>query len=948
MRVHLTTFLLLICISSFAQQNVLTQHNDLNRSGWNRNETRLNHNLLRSGKFGCVGTLAVDDEIYAQLLVAENVTIGKFTGSVLIAATVNNSVYAFDAKYSYKAIPLWQVNLSPAGQRAPNIFDLQDNVYGAPCGGNYRDFSGRMGIVGTPVIDTATGTIYVATKTIDANGKFYAYINALDIKTGQHRTGSPQLIRAQVVGTGDGSINGVLRFDAKYSNQRPALLLYQNTVYVATASHCDWGPYHGWIMGFDASTLALKYRYNTTPNGWAGGIWMAGQGPSVGADGNIYIVTGNGTTSESNTNFKGGRSESLIKLSPSLVLLDWFTPSNYAYLDQYDLDYGCDGALIVPNTSLTVSGSKEGISYVVDYNKMGRYNATNSQVKDTLEFNPNRGGYVHIHGSPVYAGLKNGEFVYAWAETFKIRQFAFNRTTGLFANTFKEGVRNLDNGMPGAMLSISSNGNDTASAVVWACFPSSGNANNQVRPGTLAAYNAADVSKGELWNSGLNPQDDVGNFAKFNSPTVVNAKVYVPTFSKVIKVYGPYCGNALTNLQYGNGNGLKAEYFSASSASAPFTNPNSVQLDGTVNFNWGQDAPADGISKDVFKVRWTGTLLPLTNDTYTIYVNASDGVRLYINNVLLINKWTDKTATTNAFNIALQKSVQYDIRLEYYSNTNPAYCNLQWSAPGICRQIIPTPQLVASTAKCSSNGTGLLAEYFSNTLPAASFPAVATVTTTVPVVNFDWGNGSPTGISNDLFKARFTGYVQSLDSGTYTFYVTSDDGIRLWVNNQLLVDQWIDQGATEYSGSITLAQCSKVSIRMEYYENGGDAVCKLLWKGPTFSKQVVPVNQLFLQPKRMSLQAEITKSLPSEIKIYPNPVSGSNVTIVTGLPFQAGTQLLIYNTAGKLVESKSVSQISGLKTLGNTIQLSVHLPSGFYVLKVVNGNSINTAKLVVL
>ena len=155
---------------------------------------------------------------------------------------------------------------------------------------------------------------------------------------------------------------------------------------------------------------------------------------------------------------------------------------------------GSDGVLIIPNSSTTISGSKEGISYVVDYNNMGRFNSTNSQVKDTLEFNPNRTGFVHVHGSPVYAQLNGQEFVYAWSESFNLRQFTFDRANGTFLNTYKQGPRTLDNGMPGAMLSLSSNGQDTSSAIIWACFPSSGNANRQVRPGTFAAYRANDVS----------------------------------------------------------------------------------------------------------------------------------------------------------------------------------------------------------------------------------------------------------------------------------------------------------------------------------------------------------------------------------------------------------------------------------------------------------------------
>ena len=939
MRNLLLAFLLTIPVFVFAQPNVavLTQHNTINRTGWNDKEIILDHAQVAAGKFGCIATLSVDDEMYAQPLVANNITIGNYTGNVLYAATVNNSVYVFNASDVSQAAALWQVNLNPQGQRTPDIFDLKDNQYGAPCGGNYRDFSGRFGIVGTPVIDTVSKTLYVATKTIDANGNFYAYINALDIQTGQHKTGSPHLITAEVNGTGDGSINGKVKYDAKYQNQRPALLLYNGIVYVASASHCDWGPYHGWVLGFDAATLNLAYTYNVTPNGWAGGIWMAGQGPSVGDDGNIYVVTGNGTTSPDNIDLSGGRSESLIKLSPQLALLDWFTPSNYDYLDQQDLDYGSDGALMVPNSSLAISGSKEGISYVVDYNNMGRYNATNSQVKDTLEFNPNRQGYVHVHGSPVYAKLSTGDFVYAWAETFKLRQFTFNRNTGIFADEYKQGNRNLDNGMPGAMLSISSNGGDTSSAIVWACFPSSGNANNLVRPGTLAAYSANDVATGELWNSNQNKNDVVGNFAKFNSASIANGKVFVPTFSKAIKVYGIGCDGALNNLQYANGNGLKGEYYTNSPAAAGFPASSTlVQLDNNINFNWGNGSPATVISNDVFKVRWTGKLQPLTDDTYTIYITASDGVRLWINNNLLIDKWTDKTITTHTATIALQKANEYEIKIEYYSNSNPASCILQWSAAGICKQIIPASQLFATAATCSSDGKGLLAEYFSNIVIADAFPGTATVTKIEPTINFDWGAASPAGISNDLFKARFTGYVQSLDSGAYTFSVTADDGIRLWVNNQLLIDKWIDQGTTEYSASITLPKCTKVSIRIEYYENGGDAVCKLQWSGPLLAKQPIPTSQLFTEPDVILINKDFL--------IYPNPTNTQSITLAVNNPLQQGDKVLVYNMLGQLIKSNIISQSSP----GRKFTMPLNIANGVYIIKLMSGNKIYAAKFIVL
>jgi len=932
MRLFLPLPLIVFFFCAQSQVSVLTQHNNLKRTGWNDQETILNHGNVKPGSFGLISSLAVDDEVYAQPLVLANATIGTYTGSVVFAATVNNTVYAFNANDVSQPAPLWQINLNPSGQRAPDIFDLSDPVFGKPCGGNYRDFSGRVGLVGTPVIDTVSKTLYVATKSIDNNGVFTAYLNALDITTGQHKAGSPHIITAQVNGTGDGNVNGVIKYDAKIQNQRPALLLLNNVVYVASASHCDWGPYHGWVLGFDASTLNLKYTYNATPNGWAGGIWMAGQGISVGDDGNLYVVTGNGTTGPNNNDPMGGRSESLIKLSPQLQMLDWYTPTNYDYLDRADLDYGCDGALIVPNTNLTISGSKEGISYVVDYNNMGKITTGNVQVIDTLEFNPSRQGYVHVHGSPVYANFSNGEFVYAWAETYKIRQFEFNRSNSTFVNTFKEGNRNLDNGMPGAMLSISSNLQDTSTGIVWACFPTSGNANNQVRPGSIAAYSANDVSLGELWNSETDPHDDVGKFAKFNSATIANGKVFVPTFSGSLKVYGLICPGSLTNLVYANGNGLKGEYFSNATGTSFPASATLVKLDKGVNFNWGSDAPANGIGEDNFKVRWSGKIRPLTSDSYTFYVTASDGVRLWINNTEIINSWTDNAIKTYTAAINLLKNTDYDIKLEYYSNTNAASCILQWSATGICRQVIPFTQLFAPAASCTGNGTGLHADYFSNAAVADPFPATATVSKTEPTIDFNWFGGSPAGISADNFKARFTGFVQTTDEGSYTFYVTADDGVRLWVNNRLIIDAWVDQAATEYQATMNLAGCTAYSIKLEYYERGGDASCKLEWSGPVTDRQVIPTAQLFPQ---------VNASKP--LSLYPNPTT-SDISITYKNGFHRGDVITVYDMLGRRMKAISLgSADEGRFTI--TIPLS-SFAAGLYVAEITTGGTNNSIKFI--
>ena len=164
------------------------------------------------------------------------------------------------------------------------------------CNGNYKDFSGKMGIVGTPVIDTNTQSIYIVSRSVTKTGSpdFVQYLHVLDLITGVDKI-APVFITAQVPGSGDGSVGGVVTFNQQTANQRPALLLYQGVVYIAWSSHCDWGPYHGWIIGYDAATLARKYVYNASPDGGLTGIWMSGQAPAVDDDGFIYVSTGNGT-----------------------------------------------------------------------------------------------------------------------------------------------------------------------------------------------------------------------------------------------------------------------------------------------------------------------------------------------------------------------------------------------------------------------------------------------------------------------------------------------------------------------------------------------------------------------------------------------------------------------------------------------------------------------------
>ncbi len=534
-----------------AQTSVVTQHNDLKRTGWDSTETQLTQSYVSSGRFGELFTRQVDDQIYAQPLVVSNLFIGGGTHNVVFVATVNNSVYAFDADDSATNTPYWQENLTydSAGYRPPTSADMA--ALGA-CHGNYTDFSGKLGIVGTPVIDTLTQTLYVVAKSVVvANGDstFVQYLHALDITTGAEKPNSPVKITATFA-RDDGSI---IDFLPMTQNQRSALLLRNNVVYICWASYCDMPNFWGWIMGYDATSLVQKYVYNDSPRGGGAGIWMSGQGPAVDDDGNIYVATGNGQVGSPITgdpNDTISRGESLLKLSTAsgkLKVTDFFTPANYDFLNSKDLDYGSDGALLIPNTSLSLSGSKEGFLYLINDTAMGGTTTDNSNVRQVLDVNGGGTSFFrNLHGSPVYfKDDKNNEYVYAWASSTAdspgfLKQFPFDRNNMVFdtLNTIVGNTQLPSGGKPGGMLSVSSNGSESGTGILWASHPINGSTYNGLVPGVLQAFDATDITK-ELWNSNWSAKrDSIGRFAKFVCPTIANGKVYMATFSNVLNVYG--------------------------------------------------------------------------------------------------------------------------------------------------------------------------------------------------------------------------------------------------------------------------------------------------------------------------------------------------------------------------------------------------------------------------
>lgn len=566
--------------------SVLTQHGDNRRTGWNSRETHLTTANVSQLTFGKSYAMPVDDQIYAQPLVVSNVNIGGTVHNVVYVATVNNTVYAFDGN---KSGTFWSKNYTRAGARVPNHTDMT-----GACGGNYNDFSGNIGIVGTPVIDSVRQTMYFVARSTDTptgskgTGNFFQYLHAIDITTGNERANSPVLIAATENGSGDGNVNGVLSFNAQHENQRSGLLLLNGVVYITYASHCDWPPYHGWILGYDETSLQQKTVFNTTPDGAEGGIWMSAAGLSADENGNMYVSVGNGSI----TTNTGGRDygESALKLTPSgntLAVSSYFTAKNFPNLNDADLDFGSTQMVLIPFSTVAVTGCKDGSIYVMNRDNLGGYSSSANNVLQTISLGSGktlRAAFSYFKGSAK-------EWLYIWSENSTLKAYPFLRSSNTFdvANEV-DGTAQGPTGNNGALLSVSSNGSKDGTGILWATHASAGDANPSTRPGILRAFDANNVTK-ELWNSNMKPGDNIGNYAKFVCPTIANGRVYLATFSNQLAVYGvtdtvtvPAC-NGVADL-------AKGKPATASSVESALLSASNV-ADSNLTTRWASSQGAD-------------------------------------------------------------------------------------------------------------------------------------------------------------------------------------------------------------------------------------------------------------------------------------------------------------------------------------------------------------------
>lgn len=476
---------------------VYTQHNDNARTGANLAETTLTPSTVNVRRFGLLFRQVVDDQVFAQPLYVPGLSIGGGRHNVVIVASAANTVYAFDADRA--APPYWKVNLGPAGSVQQHPFWCHDIL-------------GAMGIIGTPVIDPGAGTLFVVALTHEDDA-FVQRLHALDIATGAERPASPAVI------TADG-------FDPIFENQRPALLLSRGSVYVGYSSHCDVEPYHGYLFRFDPLTLRRTGVLNLSPGANGNSIWQSGQGPAADGNGTIYFVTSNGTWDGLN-NF----SDSFLKVSADLRVLDWFTPTNHEELDKLDADLNSSGAMLIPGTRSVMGAGKQGILYMIDADHLGHLGDEHA-----IQRFPAAKGEINV-GAVYWRSEARGGLVYLWGQDDALRVFAFNN--GRFDPAPLAAGR-ATSAYPGGILSLSAHGG--RDGILWANAALAAHGNDHINgPGVLRAFDADDVTR-ELWNSDLDPDRDTpGRVSKNAPPTVVNGKVYLATFGAMPVGTGSLC-----------------------------------------------------------------------------------------------------------------------------------------------------------------------------------------------------------------------------------------------------------------------------------------------------------------------------------------------------------------------------------------------------------------------
>jgi hypothetical protein len=812
-----------------AQVNIFTNRYDGPRTGANLAETALTAADVNVSRFGKLYTYPVDGAVYAQPLYVTDVVINGTPRNVLFVATMNDKIYAFDAD-SPSSSPLWMRDFtSPPSVTPVPITDIV---------GPNLNIVGNVGIQSTPVIDSASGTIYLVARTKE-NGSYVQRLHALDISTGASRAGSPVTISGSVAGTAPDSASGadgqVVTFNPKMQSQRAALAISNHVVLIAWAGHEDVTPFHGWVMGYDEASLARVGIFCVTPDVYAGGIWQGGRAPTIDDAGNAYFATGNGA-------WDGVRSfgDSLLKFSVSrttgLTLIDYFTPGNQATLNAADDDLSGSGFTLLPTlpgtpvTHLLLGGGKEGVLYLLNADNLGRMTSGDTQIVQTI---PETGGHI-MGGAVFWNSASAGPLVYNWSEDDVLRSY---RLSGgkLVVPAYLQGAV-ASPGHPGGSLTVSANGSAAGTGIVWASMPTSEDSIHGLHAAILRAFNADTLN--EIWASEQNAsRDRLGTLMKFVPPVVANGKVYIPNHDNAVAVYGllppgisgaigiDFVGTNPTTMSPTESAGVVSKTNwntaagAASTAPLPLVDDSGAQTNATVTWS----APGGGwmtpITDQPGNVRMmkgyldtsssgltTVSVAGLTPRGYDVYVYVDGDNKIYDRGAA----YTISGAgiTTTPVNLTDSANTSFISTFTRADNSNGNYVKFSINASGFTLEARPTTPEIG-TRRAPVNGVQIVPTAPPPDFTIAATPASRTVTqgssttytVSIGAVNGFAGTvslavaGAPAGTTTTFTPTSVTG------SGSATLTVTTTSATAAASSTLTITGT---SGPLRHSASVTL------------------------------------------------------------------------------------------------------------------------------------------------
>ncbi len=827
---------------------VVEYHNNLASTGVNNTETALTPSTVTVNQFRKQFATPVDGQVYAQPLYMPGVAISggaqSGTHNVAYVATEHNSVYAIDANGGNV---LWQTSLNDTASPLVNLIgasSIAPTTAGLDSDTQVFDTYPEVGITSTPVIDPSAGVLYTVAKTRqtilgDPNIHYLQTLFQIDIHNGavlasaiigQTTFAGGVYAYAQndpyVLGTGAGAISvaGQSRvyFNALREFNRAGLSLSNGNLYIAFASHGDVGPYHGWVLRYSATTLALTGAINVTPNGSGGGIWMGGGIPAVSAAGNVYVITGNGTfdaypTLDATGHVNGttgldangfpvnsNYGDSLLRLSDDpahaspanqntngwgMKITDYFSPFNNHDLDRRDADFGAGGLVLLPSSvgsaahpNLLVAAGKDGTIYLVDRQNMGKFDAMTDHIVQEWGKTTTTG----INGALNTPAFFNNTIYYFPSYGGDGR--AYSISNGAMSSAYTSHSSDFQGQMTGT-VSVSANG--ATNGIAWVLDRNSG---------ALKAYRADDLGV-RLWTSNDEPlgRDTIpGVITKFATPTIADGQVFVGSSgtdaSGYLVAFGP--------------------------PAVPTSGPAAPS-----------DLSATAVSFDQVHLSWTDN--SSNEDYFEVERSDDDGVTWMVVDDQSVNVTEGDDQTTLATTAYL-----YRVRAQnsFNGGTWSAYSNVA---------TVTTPH-----APQFGTGDGARAEYYNDTNGGGVVLAGDPVLTRVdPTINFDWGSSNPTspgpGVYDNVYSVRWTGKIQAQFSETYTIAVNADDGVRLWVNGVLLIDRWYLHDPAPDGGVITLSAGQRYNFELDHFQDWEHATVQLLWTSPSTPWQTIPQSQLY-------------------------------------------------------------------------------------------------------